>query len=99
MNVDSPLLSFWEIFIIFITWEKININIFLINPYHTERRHEDEADMQNLLDMSRSKASMATATKENISLVKEVFNGRPLDYSVMSYVMIYEILKSYDMKF
>ena len=55
--------------------------------------------MQNLLDMSRSKASMATATKENISLVKEVFNGRPLDYSVMSYVMIYEILKSYDMKF
>ena len=55
--------------------------------------------MPNLLDMSRSKASMATATKENISLVKEVFNGRPLDYSVMSYVMIYEILKSCDMKF
>ena len=48
--------------------------------------------------MSRSKASMATATKANISLVKEVFNGRPLDYSVMSYVMINEILKSYDMK-
>ena len=53
--------------------------------------------MPDLLDMSRSKASMATATKENVSLAKEVFNGRPLDYSVMSYVMIYEILKSCDM--
>ena len=44
---------------------------------------------------------MTTATKENISLVKEVFNGRPLDYSVMSCydiwnpkIMWYEILKS-----
>ena len=27
------------------------------------------------------KPSMATATKENISFLKEVFNGRPLDYS------------------
>ena len=77
----------------------INVNIILINPYNTESRHEDETNMQNLIHVSRSKASMATATKGNISLVKEVFNGSPLDYSVMSYVMIYEILKSCDMKF
>ena len=77
----------------------INVNIILINPYNTESRHEDETNMQNLIYVSRSKASMATATKGNISLVKEVFNGSPLDYSVMSYVMIYEILKSCDMKF
>ena len=73
--------------------------MILINLYNTESRHEDKTDMPNLLYMSRSKASMATATKENIFLVKEAFNGRPLDYSVMSYVMIYEILKSCCMKF
>ena len=77
----------------------INVNIILINPYNAQSRHEDETDMPNLHYVSRSTASIATATKENISLVKEVFNGRPLDYSVMSYVMIYEILKSCDMKF
>ena len=55
--------------------------------------------MPNLHYVSRSTASIATATKENISLVKEVFNGRPLDYNVMSYVMIYEILNECDMKF
>ena len=82
-----------------INLKAINVNIVLINPHNTESRHEDETDMPNLLYVSRSKASMATATKENIFLVKEVFNGRPLDYSVMSYVMIYEILKSCDMKF
>ena len=48
----------------------INVNIILINPYNTESRHEDETDIPNLLYVSRSKASMATATKENISLVK-----------------------------
>ena len=53
--------------------------------------------MLNLLYVLRSKGSLATATKEkNISFVKEVFNGRPLDYSVISYV---KILKSCDMKF
>ena len=77
----------------------INVNIILINPHNTESRHEDETDMLNLLYVSRSKASMTTATRENISLVKEAFNGRPLDYNVMSYVTIYEILKLCDMKF
>ena len=48
----------------------INVNIILINPYNTESRHEDETDIPNLLYVSRSKASIATATKENISLVK-----------------------------
>ena len=48
----------------------INVNIILINPYNTESRHEDETDIPNLLYVSKSKASMATATKENISLVK-----------------------------
>ena len=52
--------------------------------------------MLNLLYVLRSKGSLAIATKENISFVKEVFNGRPLDYSVISYV---KILKSCDMKF
>ena len=69
----------------------INVNIILINPYNTESRHEDETDMPNLLYVSRSKAFMATATKENISLVKEVFNGRPLDYSIICNVMCYDI--------
>lgn len=54
--------------------------------------------MQNLLNVPRSKASMAIATKENISLVKEVFNMTPVDYRVITYVMKYEILKPRDMK-
>ena len=103
LDADSLLLWYWEIFIIFIFWEKIlkaiNFNIVLINPYNAQSRHEDETDMPNLHYVSRSTASIATATKENISLVKEVFNGRPLDYNVMSYVMIYEILNECDMKF
>ena len=53
--------------------------MILINPCNTESRHKDETDMPNLLYVSRSKASMTTATKENISLVKEVLNGRPLN--------------------
>ena len=33
--------------------------------------------------MSRSKTFITAATKENISLAKEVFKERRLDYSVM----------------
>ena len=43
--------------------------------------------MSNLFYVSRSKVSMVTATKKNISLVKGEFEGRPLDYRVMANVV------------
>lgn len=66
-DIDSPVLWFWVTFVIYIplgkTVNAININDFF-NLYNTQSRHRDETDIRDLIYMSRSKVSMAAATKQ-----------------------------------